>query len=56
MTRDPFDFIRRLTARREQAEYEWQREVSALRSLGFSTRAIAQAAGVSHDTIWRLTR
>jgi lambda repressor-like predicted transcriptional regulator len=56
MTRDPFIQIRKLTLRREEAEYEWRHEVAALRALGFSTRAIAQVAGVSHDTIWKLTR
>jgi DNA-binding CsgD family transcriptional regulator len=25
-----------------------------LKAAGFSTRAIAQAAGVSHDTVWKI--
>ena len=56
MTSDPFQPLRRATLARERAEYEWYREVEQLRALGFSVRAIAQAAGVSHDTVWRMTR
>ena len=53
MMNDPFETIRRLTARREDAEDAWRSEVLNLRAAGFSTRAIAQVAGVSHDTIWK---
>lgn len=53
---DPFAPLRRTTAAREHAEYEWNREIIALHALGFSTRAIAEVAGVSHDSIWRRVR
>lgn len=51
---DPFGKIRQLTMRREQALDEWRTEVLYLKAAGFSTRAIADVAGVSHDTIWKL--
>ena len=54
MTEDPFEKIRTLTMKREQAQDEWREEVRYLRAAGFSTRAIAQVAGVSHDTIWKV--
>ena len=51
---DPFENIRALTDRREQADWAWRCEVMNLRAAGYSTRAIAQVAGVSHDTIWKV--
>ena len=51
---DPFARIRELTDRRSQADWDWRCEVLNLRAAGFSTRAIAQVAGVSHDTISRI--
>jgi len=54
MTEDPFGKIRTLTMKRERAQDEWREEVRYLRAAGFSTRAIAQVAGVSHDTIWKV--
>jgi lambda repressor-like predicted transcriptional regulator len=51
---DPFAQIRELAARREQSDWAWRFEVLHLKAAGFSLRAIADAAGVSHDTIWRL--
>jgi len=51
---DPFAKIRTLTMKREQVQDEWRSEVLNLRAAGYSTRAIAQVAGVSHDTIWKL--
>ena len=50
---DPFAVIKRLSDEREQADWAWRCEVMNLRAAGFSTRAIAQVAGVSHDTVWR---
>ena len=52
--KDPFGKIRTLTMKREKAHDEWREEVRYLKWCGFSTRAIAQVAGVSHDTIWKL--
>jgi IS30 family transposase len=51
---DPFEKIRRLADEREQADESWRQEVRALRAAGFSTRAIAEVAGVSHDTVWKV--
>ena len=50
---DPFGKIRMLKVRRDQAQEEWRFEVMNLKAAGYSTRAIAAAAGVSHDTVWR---
>jgi len=51
---DPFNKIRTLTIKREQVQDDWRFEVLNLKAAGYSTRAIAQVAGVSHDTIWKL--
>lgn len=51
---DPFEGLRRAAANREHAEDVWRSEVLAARAAGFSLRAIAEAAGVSHDTVWRM--
>ncbi|HEY7824199.1 MAG TPA: hypothetical protein VIG24_15260 [Acidimicrobiia bacterium] len=53
---DPFATIRELAAQREMLQHEWTAEVKALHGLGFSLRAIADAAGVSHDSVWRRVR
>lgn len=53
---DPFDKVRRLTLRREASNENWTEEVRLLRAAGYSVRAIADVAGVSHDTVWRATR
>jgi IS30 family transposase len=51
---DPFENIKRLSDLREESDWAWRCEVMNLRAAGFSTRSIAQVAGVSHDTIWRI--
>ena len=53
---DPFSTIRELAAQREQVKHEWSQEVKALHAAGYSLRTIADAAGVSHDTIWKRVR
>jgi lambda repressor-like predicted transcriptional regulator len=53
---DPFATIRQLAHKREQAQHEWQQEIRALHAAGFSLRAIANVAGVSHDTVWKKVR
>lgn len=53
---DPFDKIRLLTLRRESASDNWREELLLLRAAGWSTRAIAEVAGVSHETVWKATR
>ncbi len=53
---DPFEDVRRAAARREDAVDAWEREVRALHAAGYSLRAIAAAAGVSHDSVWRRVR
>ena len=53
---DPFSKIRDLAAQREQVKHEWSQEVKALHAAGYSLRTIADAAGVSHDTIWKRVR
>jgi DNA-binding NarL/FixJ family response regulator len=51
---DPFVELRIAAKQRDRAQAEWEREVRAARAAGFSLRAIAEAAGVSHDTVWRV--
>jgi len=51
---DPFNKIRTLTIKREQVQDDWRFEVLNLKAAGYSTRAIAQVAGVSHDTVWKV--
>ena len=50
---DPFVKLRQLAYDRSNVDWAFREEIAALRAAGFSTRAIAQAAGVSHDTVWR---
>jgi transposase-like protein len=50
---DPFERLRSLSKSRHELTHEWLSEIKALRALGFSVRAIAQAAGVSHNTVFR---
>jgi len=53
---DPFAGLRRAATSRVNSEDELRREIWELRALGFSLRAIAGAAGLSPDTVWRWTR
>jgi len=53
---DPFAGLRRAVASKANSENQVRQEVAALRALGFSLRAIAGAAGLSPDTVWRWTR
>ena len=53
---DPFATIKLLAHKRDQVKHEWSQEVKALHAAGFSLRAIASAAGVSHDTVWKRVR
>ena len=54
--KDPFKNLRKAAVLREQAQHEWEQEIHAARAAGFSLRAIADIAGVSHDTIWRTVK
>jgi lambda repressor-like predicted transcriptional regulator len=45
-----------LAAKREQVQHDWSQEVKALHAAGYSLRAIAEVAGVSHDTVWKRVR
>jgi len=53
---DPFEGLRRAARAREEAQDVWRSEIAAARAAGFSLRAIADAAGVSHDTVWKQVR
>ena len=52
---DPFWQLRRLTRQADMADDALRAEVLALRAAGYSLRAIAQAANLSPDTVWRWT-
>lgn len=53
---DPFRAMRRATLNKANAEDEWRQEMMHLRAAGYSVRFIASLAGVSHDTVWKMTR
>jgi DNA-binding NarL/FixJ family response regulator len=53
---DPFKGLRQAASKRETAQHEWEQEVLAARAAGYSLRVIADVAGVSHDTVWKLVR
>jgi hypothetical protein len=50
---DPFATIKMLAYKRNQVTNDWVQEIKALRAAGYSVRAIAEVAGVSHDTVWK---
>ena len=53
---DEFARLREATARRQKAQQEWENAIIELRGQGYSTRALADPAGVSQLTVWELTR
>ena len=53
---DPFVELRIAAKQRDACQKTWEFEVRAARAAGYSLRSIADAAGVSHDTIWKVTR
>ena len=53
---DEFADLRAATARKVRAQQEWENEVMRLRQAGWSVRALAAPAGVSHMTVWELTK
>ena len=53
---DPFSSIRRLAADHRATDDAFRAEVRALRASGYSLRVIAQASGLSADTVNRWTR
>jgi len=53
---DEFSALREFTRRKQKAQQDWENEVIRLRGNGWSTRALANPAGVSHMTVWELTR
>jgi hypothetical protein len=53
---DPFEGLRAAARARIEAHDRWREEVRAARAVGFSLRTIAEAAGVSHDTVWKEVR
>ena len=56
MTVDEFARLREFTKMKQQIQRQWESEIVALREQGYSTRALADPAGVSHMTVWELTR
>lgn len=53
---DEFAALREFTRRKHKAQQDWENEVLRLKAAGFSTRALATPAGVSHMTVWELGR
>ena len=53
---DELAALREFTRRKQKAQQDWENEVIRLRNNGWSTRALANPAGVSHMTVWELTR
>lgn len=50
---DPFETLRNLSSSHRQAHAEFWSEIRALRAAGYSYRAIADVAGMSHNTVYR---
>lgn len=53
---DPFSGLREAAEARIEAHDRWRAEVRAARAAGYSLRTIADAAGVSHDTVWKVIK
>jgi len=53
---DEFERLREFTALKNTVQRQWENEIIALRKQGYSTRALSDPAGVSHMTVWELTR
>lgn len=53
---DEFAALREFTRRKHKAQRDWEDEIRRMRHSGWSVRAIAPAAGVSHMTVWELTK
>lgn len=47
--------LRRLTEQRDAADAAWRDEIRR-RAKVYSTRAIADAAGVSHTAVWKMLK
>ena len=55
-SQDEFGRLREFTALKNTVQRQWENEIIWLRRQGYSTRALADPAGVSHMTVWELTR
>lgn len=53
---DEFTALRKATEAKKKAQLAWEAEIVRMRKDGWSTRALADPAGVSHMTVWELTR
>jgi lambda repressor-like predicted transcriptional regulator len=53
---DEFTALREATEAKKKAQLAWEAEIVRMRKDGWSTRALADPAGVSHMTVWELTR
>ena len=53
MMNDPFNKLRDLSGTHKTTHAEFWAEIRALRAAGYSYRAIAEVAGMSHNTVYR---
>lgn len=53
MMDDPFEKLRKLAGSHRKTRAEFWAEIRALRAAGYSYRAIAEVAGMSHNTVYR---